>query len=235
MWRTNGEGELYTYLPSHENPGFEANRALCNVAPSSNCNSSYGASVGRGTFNFKSGEWNTVSQRLRLNDVGRSNGELELFFDGKSVINVGGLKFRNNARGCFRGLQVQTFFGGKHHHSPLFCCVPFSHMGSLQDRSPNSLPQNPKTPGSPTSPWQSQRPSRRPSNNLRQPTPDNARFPSLCVCPMVHFHAHAHSLQPTQLFPYVSLAFPFFRGRSYDPPSRGFLQRDVLWPLDIGA
>ena len=113
MWRTNGEGELYTYLPSYENPGFEANRILCNVAPSSYCNPTYGASVGRGAFDFKSGQWNTVSQRVRLNDVGQSNGELELFFNGQSVINVKGLKFRNNAEGRFRGIQAQTFFGGK--------------------------------------------------------------------------------------------------------------------------
>ncbi|KAF9650625.1 hypothetical protein BDM02DRAFT_1349044 [Thelephora ganbajun] len=112
MWRTKGEGELYTYLPSPENIGFEANRSLCNVAPSSHCNPTYGASVGRGAFDFKSGQWNTVSQRVRLNDVGQSNGELELFFNGKSVINVKGLKFRNNTQGLFRGLQAQTFFGG---------------------------------------------------------------------------------------------------------------------------
>lgn len=129
MWRTNGEGELYTYLPSHENPGFEANRNLCDVAPSSHCNPTYGASVGRGAFDFKSGQWNTVSQRVRLNDVGRSNGELELFFNGKSVINVSGLKFRDNAQGRFRGLQAQTFFGGKALRFPRFV-VCISHSSS---------------------------------------------------------------------------------------------------------
>jgi len=112
MWRTNGAGELYTYLPSYENPDFEANEKLCHVAPTSDCNPTYGASVGRGAFSFKSGQWNTVSQRVRLNDVGQSNGELELFFNGKSVINVEGLKFRSSAEGRFRGLQAQTFFGG---------------------------------------------------------------------------------------------------------------------------
>jgi hypothetical protein len=128
MWRTNGEGELYTYLPSPENPGFESNKILCNVTPSSRCNPKYGASVGRGAFDFKSGQWNTVSQRVRLNDVGQSNGELELFFDGESVINVKGLKFRENAQGRFRGIQAETFFGGKHHHGPLFC---MSYLATL--------------------------------------------------------------------------------------------------------
>jgi len=112
MWRTEGAGEAYTYLPSPDNPGFEANKRLCDVAPSSDCNPTYGASVGRGSFHFESGQWNTVSQRVLLNDVGQSNGELEVFFNGKSVINVTGLKYRDNAEGRIRGMQAQTFFGG---------------------------------------------------------------------------------------------------------------------------
>ena len=136
MWRTKGEGELYTYLPAPENPGFEANEKLCNVPPSSYCNSVYGASVGRGAFGFTSGRWNTVSQRVRLNDVGQSNGELELFFNGKSVINAKGLMFRSNVQGRFRGLQAQTFFGGKLPYSPLLViCAPHaSDLGRLDTR-----------------------------------------------------------------------------------------------------
>jgi len=108
MWRTGGLGELYTYLP----PSFSANKAVCDVAPMSTCNDVYGASVGRGSFNWKAGSWNTVSQRVRLNDVGKSNGELELFANGKSVINVGGLVLRNADSGRIQGIQMQTFFGG---------------------------------------------------------------------------------------------------------------------------
>ena len=131
MWRTNGAGELYTYLPSYENAGFESNKKLCSVAPSSDCNPTYGASVGRGAFNFKSGQWNTVSQRVRLNDVGESNGQLELFVNGKSVINVEGLKYRSSAEGRFRGLQAQTFFGGKFPAAPLLCGMRDSRLASL--------------------------------------------------------------------------------------------------------
>lgn len=60
MWRTKGEGELYTYLPSPENPGFGANKNLCDVAPNSVCNPTYGASIGRGAFDFKYDRCNTV-------------------------------------------------------------------------------------------------------------------------------------------------------------------------------
>ena len=108
MWRSGAEGELYTYLP----PSFGANKAVCNVAPSSDCNPTYGASVGRGSFSFAKGGWTTVSERVRLNDVGKSNGEIQLFVNGKSVINVSGLVLRNSAAGRIRGMQFQTFFGG---------------------------------------------------------------------------------------------------------------------------
>jgi len=108
MWRGEGAGEFYTYLP----PSFDANKKVCNIKPESDCNPTYGASVGRGSFTFASGGWTTVSERVRLNDVGATNGELELFVNGKSVINVSGLVLRDSGAGKMRGLQMQTFFGG---------------------------------------------------------------------------------------------------------------------------
>lgn len=107
MWRKKGRGEFYAYLPQHS-----ANDALCNVPPMSTCNDEYGTSVGRGAFNFTVGEWNHISERIRLNDAGQANGEIQLFFNGVSVINVGGLVLRDNAAGRIRGIHMQTFFGG---------------------------------------------------------------------------------------------------------------------------
>ena len=108
MWRTGGAGELYTYLP----PSFSANQALCHVPPYSTGNPTYGTSVGRGSFLFQPGEWTTVTQRMRLNDAGQENGELELFVNGQSTINVSGLVLRSSEAGRIRGMQIQTFFGG---------------------------------------------------------------------------------------------------------------------------
>jgi hypothetical protein len=112
MWRSDGEGEFYTYLPPYTEPRFAANGKVCNVAPFSECNPTYGASVGRGAFTFATGAWTTISERVRLNDVGQANGEIQLFVNGKSVINVGGLILRDSADGRIRGIQMQTFFGG---------------------------------------------------------------------------------------------------------------------------
>ena len=110
MWRENGAGEMYTYLP----PGFSANDAVCSVAPKSLCNPTYGASVGRGAFTFPTGKPIAVSMRARLNDAGQQNGELQLWADGQSVINVGGLVLRDSDAGRFRGIMMQTFFGGEY-------------------------------------------------------------------------------------------------------------------------
>lgn len=135
MWRTNGAGELYTYLP----PDFTENQAVCDIPPFSTCNDVYGASVGRGSFTWKTGARTTVSQRVRLNDVGQANGELELFVAGKSVVNVGGLVLRNSADGRIRGMQFQTFFGGRWY---LVSCLMRSHR-NLSYLSP----QVPTPPG----------------------------------------------------------------------------------------
>ncbi|RDB19285.1 hypothetical protein Hypma_013696 [Hypsizygus marmoreus] len=112
MWRAAGAGEFYTYLPPYTDSRFAANKKQCSVAPKSDCNPTYGASVGRGAFTWPTGKWTTISERVRLNDVGKANGELELFVNGKSVINVDGLIIRDSAAGRIRGIQMQTFFGG---------------------------------------------------------------------------------------------------------------------------
>jgi hypothetical protein len=109
MWRTDGAGELYTYLP----PSSAANDKVCDIAPYSECNPTYGASVGRGSFSFKPGEWTTVTERVRLNSEGKEDGELELFVNGTSMINVGGLVLRDSGAGKIRGIQMQSFFGGQ--------------------------------------------------------------------------------------------------------------------------
>jgi hypothetical protein len=113
MWRVNGMGEMYTYLPPYNISGFEANEAVCYVPPLSICNPTYGASVGRGSFNFTTGAWTTVAERVRLNDAGQANGELQLWANGESVINVTGLIIRDSDAGRIRGIQFQTFFGGQ--------------------------------------------------------------------------------------------------------------------------
>ncbi|KAJ7016717.1 hypothetical protein C8F04DRAFT_980863 [Mycena alexandri] len=114
MWRTNGAGEIYTYLPDPSattgTGNYTTNKQLC-VKPDE-CNDTYGASISRSAFTFATGAWTTVSQRVKLNTVGQPDGELELFVDGRSVNSAKGLIIRDSAEGRMRGLQMQTFFGG---------------------------------------------------------------------------------------------------------------------------
>ncbi|TFK19740.1 hypothetical protein FA15DRAFT_723298 [Coprinopsis marcescibilis] len=128
MWRRNGQGEIYAYFPSYDAPGFEANAQLCpaNATSTSSttttspttqkgnfCDDTFGISLGRGNFTFPTGAWTTVAQRVRLNDAGQANGQVELFVDGKSVIKTSGIILRDvSGNGRIRGLQVQSFFGG---------------------------------------------------------------------------------------------------------------------------
>ncbi|KAJ7130335.1 polysaccharide lyase family 14 protein [Mycena epipterygia] len=111
MWRPEGQGELYTYLPDPSDPAYEANAHICNM-PNSECNPTYGASISRGAFTFPTGQWTTVSERVKLNDAGQANGKLELFVGGRSIISATGIILRDSDAGRMRGIQFQTFFGG---------------------------------------------------------------------------------------------------------------------------
>ncbi|KAJ8517619.1 hypothetical protein ONZ45_g5204 [Pleurotus djamor] len=110
MWRADGLGELYTYLPLTVNNAAH----LGKVPPQSHQNSDYGFSVGRGSYHLNDavGKWATMAFRVKLNDVGHENGEIEFWFNGHSVICVGGLTLRVSADSLIKGMHFQTFFGG---------------------------------------------------------------------------------------------------------------------------
>ncbi|ORY01865.1 hypothetical protein K493DRAFT_277676 [Basidiobolus meristosporus CBS 931.73] len=106
MFRTRGDGELYAYLPMNQASGY------CNIKPRSVCNPSYGDSLGRGSFRFTTGKWHTLRQSIRLNKVGRQDGVLRVWVDGKLVINYRKAVFRNQPNVKNIGLIFHTFFGG---------------------------------------------------------------------------------------------------------------------------
>jgi hypothetical protein len=121
MWRKDGAMEAYTYLPS----SFSANQRVCDIPPFSDCNPTYGASVGRGAASFTPGVPLSVAMRVRLNDVGQENGEFEIFANGQSVISANGLVLRDSGAGLFRGIMAQSFFGGR---SPSALMVSFANL-----------------------------------------------------------------------------------------------------------
>ncbi|KAH7098114.1 hypothetical protein BKA62DRAFT_403666 [Auriculariales sp. MPI-PUGE-AT-0066] len=107
MWREHGDGEIYLYAPKTVQNNVSAERLAGTVFEDD-----FGISVARGAFQFTAGAWTTVAQRVRLNDIGQTNGEIELWTNGKSVIHATGLEIRVHPETTFRGVHAQTFFGG---------------------------------------------------------------------------------------------------------------------------
>jgi len=104
MWRPDGAGEVYAYIPTPNN--------LCN---SNNimCNDDFGVSISRGSFSFVSGSWNRITLLVRLNNPpDTANGNIQLYFNDVSVINQTDLQFRSVSSLEATGLFFSTFFGG---------------------------------------------------------------------------------------------------------------------------
>ncbi|MGF1537093.1 MAG: polysaccharide lyase [Elainellaceae cyanobacterium] len=91
MWRREGQGEVYAYLPTSED---------------------FGTSIGRGRWRFQPGEWTTVEQEVTLNQPGESDGHIRLWVDGELVIDEPRLLFRTVDSLQLDGLFFSTFFGG---------------------------------------------------------------------------------------------------------------------------
>lgn len=91
MWRKAGEGELYAYLPTSEE---------------------FGTSIGRGSWQFRSGIWYHLEQVIILNEPTQNDGRLQVFVDGVKVIDEERLTFRTTEDLKIEGIFFSTFFGG---------------------------------------------------------------------------------------------------------------------------
>ena len=91
MWRANGAGEVYAYLPTSQQ---------------------HGTSLGRGCFTFTPGRWTQLHQRITLNTPGHSNGRITVWQDDRLVLDPPGLTFRTTPDLHIDGLFFSTFFGG---------------------------------------------------------------------------------------------------------------------------
>lgn len=91
MWRKNGDGEVYSYLPTSDE---------------------YGTSIGRGAWQFKPGVWHHLVQEVKLNQPGKEDGRIRVWVDGKQVLDRDGLLFRTTDQLKIEGIFFSTFFGG---------------------------------------------------------------------------------------------------------------------------
>lgn len=99
MWREDGDGEIYAYLPTSEQRDD-----LCDE-DNNVCNSDYGYSLGRGAFKFDTGSWVSVRQVLSMNTVGKQDGSVTLYINDDKVIDIPKLVFRTESAGRVVGIR----------------------------------------------------------------------------------------------------------------------------------
>jgi len=91
MWRTDGMGEAYVYMPSSQQ---------------------WGSSLGRGNFTFKKGDWNCVEQEVVLNTPGQLDGVIRVWHDEKLAYENTKILYRTVPSLKIEGVFFSTFFGG---------------------------------------------------------------------------------------------------------------------------
>lgn len=91
MWRRNGDGEVYAYLPTSKN---------------------YGTSIGRGNWQFSPGLWHHIEQEVILNNPQKKDGKIRVWVDGQQVLDKDNVTFRTTEALKIEGIFFSTFFGG---------------------------------------------------------------------------------------------------------------------------
>jgi hypothetical protein len=73
----------------------------------------YGTNLGCNIWKFVAdGKWHNVQQTVHLNDVGKTNGRIDVCVDGLPVFSQSGITFRTISTLQTNGILFQTFFGG---------------------------------------------------------------------------------------------------------------------------
>ncbi|MEL6384558.1 MAG: polysaccharide lyase [Cyanobacteria bacterium J06626_18] len=91
MWRREGDGEVYAYLPTSEG---------------------YGTSIGRGSWQFEPDTWYRIEQEVVLNQPDQSDGQIRLWVNDELVVDQRDLQFRTTDSLQIDGVFFSTFFGG---------------------------------------------------------------------------------------------------------------------------
>lgn len=121
MWRADGRLEQYVYHP--EQPGtFGHQFAWMHEPPVITLDQTDTACSGVGQQNpcydsshavfVQLGVWHEITERVRVNDVGAHNGEMQAWLDGELVLDVRGIEFVKNDHNTVDAFYFSTFFGG---------------------------------------------------------------------------------------------------------------------------
>lgn len=105
MWRPNGAGEVYAYIPD-TNDLCERKDVMCSKGD-------FGISMNRGSFTLKSGEWQRLTMLVYMNSPTKTaNGMIALYYNDELVLNQTQLQLRSGSSVTPGGLWFSTFFGG---------------------------------------------------------------------------------------------------------------------------
>lgn len=97
MWRRNGNGEVYAYLPTSVEHGTSMPLTHGNV---------------RGNWQFQPGQWYHLEERVILNTPNANNGSVTVWVNNQLVLNQTDLQFRTTPTLKIDGILFSTFFGG---------------------------------------------------------------------------------------------------------------------------
>ncbi|KAF8930616.1 hypothetical protein BGZ47_000478 [Haplosporangium gracile] len=124
MWRQDGGGEVYAYIPVSDNSDFCKNSNVY-------CNDQFGKSIGRGLLYFPPGTWTRIDMVMQLNEpAGLNNGILDVYINGLKSISMNSVPYRTTGMVGFQGLMFSTFFGGNtpNYATPVDTSVLFRNM-----------------------------------------------------------------------------------------------------------
>lgn len=94
-----------------------------------------GKFIGCGTWRFApDNKWHNIQLTIHLNDVGKSNGQINVCYDKKFVYSVKDIAFRLTSSLNINGILFQSFFGGsdKSYATPIDTYVDFASFEIYQ-------------------------------------------------------------------------------------------------------
>ena len=91
LWLGQGGGAVYAYLPTSK---------------------VWGDSLGSNNWNYQAGRWHRIFQKVELNEPGRSNGKVLVYFDGQLVYLKTNVLFRKTIDLKIDSFLLSSFFGG---------------------------------------------------------------------------------------------------------------------------
>jgi len=142
MWRREGDGEVYAYIPNEQVDGF------CDE-PDVHCNYDYGHSLGRGAWRFEVGVDHLISQTVSLNTPGNMDGSVTVMLNGNEVYRREQLNIRQSSEVDLLGIMLQSFYGGSDSSwAPSYDTYTYFRNFSLSSPAPS--PTSTSAPG-PTS------------------------------------------------------------------------------------